>query len=370
MKIVSDDHIPFLKGILEPHAEIKYLHGKDITHNAIYDADALLVRTRTRCDEALLAGSAVRFIGTATIGTDHIDTDYCRKQQITVANAPGSNAASVAQYVISSLLLYSLKHQTPLHGKSIGIVGSGHVGTQVENLCREIGMNVLRNDPPRALSEQGFVDLETIAGCDFISLHTPLTRSGDYPTLHLLDDSFFSLLQKEVVICNTARGEVIDTQALKRAVASKKIAAMIIDCWEHEPLPDLQILEQAFIATPHIAGYSSDGKANASRTIINELAAFFGFHVDSSSIEPPSLEDNCIDLNTFPENRMEHAILAAYNPENESNALKRHPELFEHFRGFYGVRREFPAFCIRHATLHEIKRLANWGFRVELVPYL
>lgn len=193
-KIIIDDKIPYIKGILEPYAEVSYLSPADFTHEQIKDADALVIRTRTHCDEALLHGSRCKFIGTATIGFDHIDTEYCKKAGIEWKNAPGCNASSVGQYILASLLLHAEKNNYSLKGKNIGIVGVGHVGSIVARYCRIIGMNVLLNDPPRADKEGGynFVTLDTIAEkCDFITFHTPLDRNGIYKSFHLGDKAFF-----------------------------------------------------------------------------------------------------------------------------------------------------------------------------------
>lgn len=365
MKIVIDDKIPFIKGLLEPFSEVIYLPGREIKHDDVKHADALLVRTRTKCNADLLQGSNVRFVGTATIGFDHIDTEYCKQNAIFWTNAPGSNASSVAQYIIASLLLFSMENAISLKGKTIGIVGVGHVGKKVEAICRLFGMNILLNDPPRAESENGFVSLETIASeSDFISFHTPLTYTGKYPTFHLADENFFRLVKKQPVIINTARGEVIDSRFLKMAWKKKTISGMIIDCWENEPDIDREIVADAYLATPHIAGYSTDGKANASRMIIKALANFFNLPIDISRIQPSFPENNLIDLGAIPENRVEKAILTTYNPEDDSFLLKQTPARFEYFRETYKIRREFPAYTVCQTDPEERLFLAKLGFQV------
>ena len=230
--IVIDNKIPFIQGILEPYADIRYLSPQEITHDAVHDADMLIIRTRTRCNADLLEGSRCRFIGTATIGFDHIDTEYCRRHAIEWVNAPGCNAASVAQYITASLLRHAEKQAIDLRTKCIGIVGVGHVGRQVEIHCRRLGMQVLLNDPPRAEKEgKGeFVSLEEIADrCDYISFHTPLIKEGSYATYHLADQVFFDRLQRCPVILNAARGGVVDEQALLEAYRNHIVSDMIID---------------------------------------------------------------------------------------------------------------------------------------------
>lgn len=193
MKIVADNTVPYLKGIAEPIADVKYLNSNEFSPSTIHDADALIVRSIDKCTRELLEGSRVKLITTATIGFDHIDIKYCDEAGITWKNAPGCNAVSVAQYVLSSLIVIGLRRNEPLQGKTIGIVGVGHVGKELEKLCTAYGMRILRNDPPRAEAEgeTGFVSLKTIAEeADIISFHTPLTKEGPYATRHLADEDF------------------------------------------------------------------------------------------------------------------------------------------------------------------------------------
>ena len=365
MKLVADDKIPYLEGILEQYAEVVCLPGKTISKQDISDADALLVRTRTMCNENLLSGTNVRFIATATIGYDHIDTDYCNKNNIRWINAPGSNASSVMQYVICSLISLSIEKGVDLSEKTIGIIGVGNVGKKVEAICRKFGMHVLLNDPPRAEREEDFVDLETIAeACDIITFHTPLTTTGLYATFHLGDETFFNRLKKKPVIINTARGEIIDTKSLLNAKQTNRISDLIIDCWENEPAIDRLVMKQAFLSTPHIAGYSADGKANASYSVMHALSEFFQLNMNLKSICPPDIKENTIDLNAFPNHRMEHALLATYNPQIDSELLCATPEKFEWFRENYPLRREFCAYTIQNANAEEAGFLSELGFNV------
>lgn len=345
MKAIVDDKIPYIARAIESVAdEVVYLPGKDFTPEVVADADVLVVRTRTRCDAALLAGSRVRFVATATIGYDHIDTAWCASAGISWANCPGCNAASVAQYVQSSLILLSRRHGRDLRGMTLGIVGAGNVGRRVADMARSMGLTVLLNDPPRAEAEggAGFVTLDEVARrADIISLHTPLTRGGKHPTWHLADDAFFAALARRPWLLNTSRGEVVDTEAVKQALDSGAIAYAVIDVWEHEPAIDLQLMDKAFIATPHIAGYSADGKANASRMTIDNICRHFGI-VNSCRIEPPAPPQPVIEAAT-----MDDALLAIYDPRRDSDALRRDPSRFEWLRGNYPLRREAGAFEIR-----------------------
>jgi erythronate-4-phosphate dehydrogenase len=278
MKIVADDKIPFLRGALEQMAEVLYVPGKDIRNETIRDADALLVRTRTKCNGDLLKDTKVRFIGTATIGFDHIDTHYCEKNGIVWTNAPGCNSSSVQQYIVSALLKLSKDHSFSLEGKTIGIVGVGNVGSKVEKAARILGMNVMLNDPPRARREgnRKFVLLgDILYNADIITAHVPLNVVGEDKTYHLFNEKSFKKMRKGTWFINSSRGEINDTTSLRRALSSDKIRA-VIDVWENEPDIDNGLMHLAFLATPHIAGYSTDGKANGTAMVVNSLCEFFG----------------------------------------------------------------------------------------------
>ena len=238
MKVIIDHKIPYIKEAIEKIAdEVVYLPGNAFTKEAVKDADALIVRTRTLCNRDLLEGSQIKFIATATIGYDHIDTEYCREAGITWTNCPGCNAGSVEQYVHSALLLLQRQKGLELDKSTIGIVGVGHVGSRVKRMAESLGMKVLQNDPPRAdKGEQGFVDLETIARqCDVITFHTPLIREGKYATYHLADENFLFSLKRTPYLINSSRGEVVDTASLLAALSAGKVRDAIIDTWEYEP---------------------------------------------------------------------------------------------------------------------------------------
>lgn len=337
MKVIVDNKIPYIKGIIERIVdEVVYLPGNAFTPQEVKDADALIVRTRTLCNRDLLEGSRVKFIATATIGFDHIDTAYCKATGITWTNCPGCNASSVEQYVHSVLLLLKREKNLCLEGATIGVVGVGHVGSKVATMASRLGMRVLLNDPPQAdKGEEGFVDLQTIAReCDVITFHTPLNREGVYRTFHLADEAFFNQLDRLPYIINSSRGEVVETQALLRALEKGQVKEAVIDTWENEPDIDLTLLRKAFIATPHIAGYSADGKANATRMSLEALCRFFGIEANFE-IVPPSLPEDM----AWSEDK-ETAYLQLYNPMRDSEWLKAEPEKFEWFRGNYPLRRE------------------------------
>lgn len=254
MKVIVDNKIPFIKEAIGKIAdEVIYVPGKDFTPALVKDADALIIRTRTQCNRELLQGSRVQFIATATIGFDHIDTEYCHEAGITWTNAPGCNSASVAQYLQSTLLLINLLKGKNLSEMTIGIVGVGNVGTKAAKVARELGMRVLLNDLPREEKEGStdFCSLQLLAEeCDVITFHVPLYKEGKYKTFHLADEAFFRSLKRSPIIINTSRGEVIETAALLKALQTGLISDAVIDVWENEPDINLSLLYKVFIGTP------------------------------------------------------------------------------------------------------------------------
>ena len=337
-RIIIDANIPYIRGTFDKVAEVEYLTAKEITPQKVKSADALIIRTRTLCNADLLDSSNVKFIATATIGTDHIDTDYCNAHNIAWTNAPGCNAESVAQWVGSVLAVWSNKHNCSLSGKTIGIVGHGHVGKRVERLARLLGMNVLLNDPPLALEKPDqYVDLQTIAHqCDVITFHTPLTKEGKFATFGLGGEEFFKQINKGTLIINAARGGIIDEGALLKSGCE-----CAIDCWYGEPETNPELRKKALIATPHIAGYSADGKANATRMSLESLAAHFGLG-PVPVIVPPAPAQAIIYAGSRAE-----AMLSTYDPLTDSEALKSEPARFEYLRGHYPLRREEQGYDFR-----------------------
>ncbi len=333
MKIIVDDKIPYIRKALDGlPCEALYLPGSAITAKEVRDADALIIRTRTRCDSHLLEGSRVQFIATATIGYDHLDTTYLQQAGINWTNCPGCNAGSVAQYIRSSLLLLQQERGIDLCHSTLGIIGVGHVGKLVLQIGQELGIQVLCCDPPRQeQGEKGFLPLENLMReSDILTFHVPLVTGGNHPTLHMADERFFHALARKPIIINTSRGEVIETKALLAALNQGLIRDAIIDVWEHEPDIDLQLLERTYLGTPHIAGYSADGKANATRMVLEALCNHFHFPTKDFHIIPPPPPDG---INT-------NDPLALYDPRRDSHALKKTPEKFEYLRGNYPLRRE------------------------------
>lgn len=367
MKIVADCRIPFLRGLLEPFADVVYLPGREISKKNIQDADAILVRTRTLCSRELLEGTSIRFIGTATIGYDHIDTNFCRSNNIHWVNAPGCNAWAVAQYVTSSILCFAKKYGFDPSDKTIGIIGVGQVGQKVERCSRLLNINVLLNDPPRARNEgeKNFETLERLSSeCDILTLHPNLSKDGPDKTHHLLDDVFFAKLKKPIFLINTARGSIVETNALKSAIKKGKVIDCALDCWENEPNIDQELMNFSTITTPHIAGYSSDGKANASRMILEQLNAFFDLRMPRLTPQLPVPEEPVLKINKNNAHKVASALLYAYNPLNDSVHLKDNPEKFEELREQYSLRREYKAFRVLNANEADAEILRAFGFQI------
>lgn len=343
MKIIIEKNIPFIAGLLDSVARVDYLPPEEITAETMRDADALVTRTRTRCNASLLDGSRCRFIATATIGTDHIDLAYCREHGITVANAPGCNAPAVAQYVLASVLTWADARGRivapgegilPLSGLTMAVVGVGHVGSIVASWAEGLGMRVLRVDPPRAAADgpEGFSTLDEAArDADVITFHTPLLRSGAHPTFHMADMRFFDSLRRSPLIINSARGPVVDNAALVEALDAGKVADAVVDCWEGEPAISPALLSRAFIATPHIAGYSREGKIRATAMALDALTRHFSL--------PAVAPSETVGFDT-PLHPSATSILASYDPLADTAALRSAPAAFEQLRNRYHYRPE------------------------------
>ena len=329
-RIIVDDNIPFIKGRLEPFADTVYADQFGFTPELVRDADAMAIRTRTRCDENLLKGSKVKIIATATIGMDQFDLGWCRDNGITCRNSPGCNAPGVAQYVWSALLRSGFDPER----HTLGVVGCGNVGSIVADWGRRLGADVLVNDPPKAAagaSLPGLVELpELLREADAVTLHTPLTRDGEWPSFHLIGEAALALMKPGALLVNAARGPVADNAALRRAVASGHIRA-VIDTWEGEPKLDKELLSLLKYGTFHIAGYSLEGKQRATRMVLEAIGEHFGFAPDLSGLEGPYKAPARISAK---------AILDSYNPISDTLQLKADPDAFDTLRANYSFRRE------------------------------
>ena len=370
MKIIADVNIPFIAECLEGIGQVITVSGRDISPQMVKDADALLVRSITKVNGELLSGSSVKFVATATIGIDHIDTEYLRHNNIGFASAPGSNANSVAEYIVCGLLNIEKKYSKPLAGSPIGVIGVGNVGTKVAAKCQALGMKVVLNDPPlaRKTGEEKYRPLEELYDCDFLTLHTPLTKTGEYKTYHLADEAFFDNLKNGATFINSSRGSVNDNNALKKAVKAGKFRGSILDVWENEPNIDCELLEAVDIATPHIAGYSYDGKIKGMIMVYEAMCRHFGLPIERNIEEflpEPDVKD--IDATSL---TMLDTVAAVYDitaddkdmrqilaaPDGEKGAF------FDSLRKNYPCRREFQNTLINCDDTQKLQKLAGIGF--------
>jgi erythronate-4-phosphate dehydrogenase len=374
MKIIIDDKIPYIRGAFESVAEVIYLPGSKTTPEVVKDADAIITRTRTNCNEKLLSGSSVKFIATATIGYDHIDTEYCDRAGIKWTNAPGCNSKSVEQYIASVLMVLAERKHLQLKDLCIGIVGVGNVGSKVANVCRLFGMKVLLNDPPRERTEglASFVTLDQIKDeADIITLHVPLNLAGTDATFHLGNEAFCSSLKRKPFLINSCRGEVIETNAVKAALKNEQLAGFVCDCWENEPDIDLELLALTELATPHIAGYSKDGKATGTRMTVHAVSDFFKLGLNNWLPEGVELPTHpFIELDGTAMNEQDilsRAILSTYDIQLDDKQFRNNPSLFEPLRGDYPTRREYPAFTINPVNIGSsvLGKLKKLGFKIK-----
>lgn len=341
MKFVIDQAIPFIKGVFEPYASTVYKDGTAISREDLLDADALIIRTRTRCNADLLEGTQVKIISTAAIGTDHVDMAWCNENGIFVQNAPGSNAGGVMNYVFSALYGAASRERIPLTGATIGIVGAGHVGSRIEGMARHLGFKVLLCDPPRALEEgpAQFVELDQLlAESDVVSLSVPLNAS----TQKMADGKFFDKMKFGAFFINTARGEIVDDDALMAAFP--KLGPVIIDTWNNEPNVDVNLIAKTTIATPHIAGYSHQGKQRATAAAVRSVARYF-------KIEPlyeffpvteiAELEAVKLNLTGLTQGEITSVFQYNYPIFTDDFMFRVNPEKFDELRHLYRYRREF-----------------------------
>lgn len=339
---------------MEPFATVEYKSGKAISQKDVKDAHALIVRTRTNCNAELLDGSKVKFIASATIGYDHIDTQYCADNDIQWTNAKGCNSGSVEQYVAAVLMGICKKEKKPPSKLTLGVVGVGNVGKKVARLGKLLGFKVLLNDPPRARDEGdgNFVSLNRIARkSDIVTFHVPLNMDGMDKTFHLFNEKFLGKLEKKPYIINSSRGEVADTQALILGAKNNKVRGLILDVWENEPLINKDLLKLTDISTPHIAGYSADGKANGTSMSVEAVAKYFDFPIGKIKLKNiPEPEEDTIRVNLLKNNLLQSvskAIAATYDIKLDSSLLRKNSSNFEKLRNNYPVRREFSSYKIQ-----------------------
>lgn len=355
--IVVNSRTPLAAELFSRIGEVIPLESSAFTPDTVRNADIIIVRSETRVDANLLEGSRVRFVGTVTIGTDHIDLNYLKSKGIPLASAPGSNANSVKEYVAAALLTWSERTGNPLKGKTIGIVGVGSVGSKIAELARVFGMTHLLNDPPRARAEDrtSFLSLDDLMDADIVTLHVPLTQRGEDRTFHLFDKNRIGRMKRGSVLINTARGGVVSSEALKQALRSSHISAAILDVWEKEPAVDPELLHLVMLGTPHIAGYSLDGKLNAVKMVYESVCEFLKIPAqwpkDLGKREGP--ERITVPRNiTGVQEVVIAAVRKAYSIEEDDSALRALAEFppdvrgtyFSRLRSEYRIRKEFGHF--------------------------
>lgn len=384
MKIVADVNIPFVQECFSSLGQVEVCSGRQLAAAQVADADALLVRSVTKVDAALLAGSSVKFVATATIGTEHVDSAYLAARGIGFASAPGSNANSVAEYIVAALLALGKKYKFELAGKSIGVVGVGNVGSRVAQKCQALGLRVLLNDPPlqRKTGDEKYRPLSDLYACDFVSLHTPLTKEGQDKSYHLADAGFFAALKKGAFFLNAARGGCHDTAALKQAMAAGKLGGVVLDVWEKEPTIDADLLRKVDLSTPHIAGYSFDGKVAGLLMIYRAVCTHFGLtpsHTEADFLPAPKVPQITIapeqlkgGLERVICDTVQQVYVINRDDFNTREILQQDPAergaFFDRLRKEYPERREFqntivvmPAGQIRLADI-----LKGIGFQVRV----
>ena len=344
MKAVIDEKIPYLRDALASMGVVVVaLPGSAIGRNDLMDAQALFVRTRTRCDATLLEGTAVRFVGTATIGYDHIDAEYCRANDIYWTNAAGCNAGAVLQYVQSVIYSWSRDFGRDIEGLTLGVVGLGEIGSRVAAWAENAGMRVLANDPPKAAAGyKGLVPLEQVAKeCDIITFHPTLNADGEYRSWHLAGPEFLESLEQCKLFINASRGAVVDNAALLQVLEAGKVGCAAIDVWENEPDISIPLLNKVYIATPHIAGYSAEGKMNATTIVLREFVRYTGYAGEVPQLRLAAPENPTVRAVSESE-----ALLSIYSPLEDTAALKKAPWDFESLRNNYRLRREPVAYSI------------------------
>ena len=374
IRIVADENIARAQEALGSYGEVRLMHGRAINREALMDADALVVRSITQVNSALLEDTPVRFVGTATIGTDHIDFPYIEKHGIAFADAAGGGSRSVAEYVVAALLELRERELLSIAGEKLGVIGVGAIGRKVAELARCLGMQVLEHDPPRAAAEPGYqsVSLDAILECDAVVLAVPLNKGGEHPTLHLVDSGFLSRLKPDAILINAARGGVVDSIALKEALHNKHLKACVLDVWEGEPEVPVDLLSFCSIVTPHIAGYSRDGKLKGTEMMAEALARHLG--VQSRWKVADVLPGEAGRLNVHgldPLDAAHQLVSSAYDICSDDGMLRESFSLpdqdrrkfFDGLRKNYKERREFPAWRFVTEEAGAAAMLEGLGFR-------
>lgn len=382
MKLIIDENIPLADEFFADFGEVVKKPGRLLTRADVQDADILVVRSVTQVNQALLDGTAVSFVGSAAIGQDHLDLNYLNSRGIPCATAPGCNAVAVVEYVAAALLDLEARHGWSMAGKSLGIVGLGNVGSRLKPVFEALGLTVIACDPPLAdQGQQGLVPLDEVLNADIVTLHTPLTRTAPHPTFHLLGYDRLATLARGAVLINASRGPVIDNPALRRVLEERGDLSVVLDVWEGEPLVDTELAQRVEIATPHIAGYSYDGKVRGTAMIYDALCRHLGRTPDKTpeQLIPPEAA-HLIDLNEGEGiQTCRDLVRKVYRIEEDDVNLRsslQHPKehriaAFDQLRKHYRLRREFSEVVLRgvetfvgRADPQEVEKIRALGFRL------
>jgi len=379
MKIIADENIPYVREAFAEFGEVTAIPGRTIEKTALVDADALLVRSITHVGRDMLEGSSIRFAGTATIGFDHIDRGYLDSAGIAFASAPGSNANSVAEYIAAALLVLADEREFKLSTRRLGIVGHGNVGKKVEEKARALGLECVLNDPPlaRATGDPKYRPLADLADCDIVTVHVPLEKGGEDPTYHLVDRDFIQVMKTGVIVINTSRGAVADGKELQAALEDGRVGAAVLDVWEGEPAISRDLLANCALGTPHIAGYSFDGKVNGTRMLYEALCKVEGREPTwdpTPLLPPPPMPEINVDASMPQEEAVRETLLKVYDIRLDDNALRatmmnapeERADLFDTMRKTYRQRREFHNTRVTLSAPNETlaATLRGLGFRV------
>jgi erythronate-4-phosphate dehydrogenase len=357
-KLIVDENIENASEAFGTVGQVHLKHGRTITSEEVKDADFLIVRSITKVDEALLDGSKVRFVGTATIGTDHIDLEYLKEKGIGFSSAKGCNSDAVAEYVFISIFRAAVEKKISLKGKSVGIIGCGNIGSRVEKIAKAFGFKVVLNDPPlqRETGDPKYQSLEEALGCDIVTFHTPLLKDGRDKTVHLLNGSNLDLIKSGAILINASRGEVVDNKALLDFMNRREDVTLILDVWENEPVFSPELLKKVFIASPHVAGYSLEGKMNGTKIIYDALCEGMGLQKQWVP-QLPAVEKNKIEYlvsGNF-ESDIDRILTGNYNPISDTQAMAKISKMepiergkaFDGLRKNYNLRREFTNYVIK-----------------------
>ncbi|GLS91515.1 erythronate-4-phosphate dehydrogenase [Psychromonas marina] len=372
MKIYIDENIPYAKQFFSDFGELHFFSGRTVTAEQLIDADILLVRSITNVDEKLLhLNKCLKFVGTATIGTDHIDQQYLQQRDITFNSAPGCNKISVAEYILSSLLVLAEKMQFQLVDKTVAIVGAGNTGSAVYERLNALGLNCKLYDPPLQLAgdNRAFCSFDEVINADIISLHVPKVSVGDYPTVHMFDANVLKQLNHKQILLNASRGEVIDNQALLKMAKAGLQPTLVLDVWEHEPTIEKALLPFVEIATPHIAGYSLDGKARGTEMLYHALCQKVGVNITHKAqdfVVKPAISDVTIEeIITQPIlKKLIHLIFDVRRDDALFRQMIDQDDGFDIMRKTYSERREMSTLSV-NAPASQTQLLQALGFKAE-----